>query len=1172
MDINQFLLSLKLERYIEIFKEEEVTLENLTLFSEADLKDLGIKKGARIEILDALKSLKNHDFQRKKEQLPEKKDSKPRNSSKDHFFRSLSENEQLWFKPAFQTSTSVIAHEYARLYHLLQEEQSFGAMLQMKDLMEVLLKFPVLLCVSHIYSLRDRSSEETKVLVAMLEKALSLGDWERIARSLANLDSTHQTLKKLLKRTLELYSKEQVVNWRNVNLGHGALSFDVDTEFRKDIKQKLKGLKNYFKDTIEWDKQIQLYLNQNGNEYRLSGEEAMFHIEKDTADVSVRFPNHHTVPLFPFILSNDHSIYFFDTYYSYKDKTMMLDYTKGKKKIHPQVNELIKGTRRQLDFTVSKGSTVDDPIYSMIEEEILHKIGEVKDFRSPDYLIDDLQAAMKNHSKGLFLIQMERGTGKTTFSRALDELSLNKYQKKLNCSVRSYYINDSFSYKMNLFSERVHDILRKDKEGKTTIAGVDGVPSNSEYKKKDFARMMNEFLRAHQAYLKRNKLLLVIDGIDEIPGQDKESIFDFIPDETMLYDGVYILLTCRINEELTSFTQNSLGQLTFTEQLSYKRDHENNRDVLFSYLKKELLAKQEKTEKNEEMMNELIKKSENRFLYLKAIKELLVTYKGEIDIKDLPNGSELFKFYLEKLHAMYGEKFYENLIRLLLIVSSAFESLTFREISYLSGEDKPTFTFLAYLLDLRIFLKVDRSYRGNLITISHDEWKKLIFDQYKTELKVLTREWLEDILYLKENDQQMNWENTENDGDLYLIANALNYLELNNGLRIRNQFYHQSFVDFNHQLANYLKENSIVEYQRERRILLLNQQIMILAAAEGKEAEISDKYMLRGEAYYLLMRYKEAFQDFHEAIKRKENLYEKQMLDNPDSLSFSYAKRGATYRRTGYYLEAVEDLTKSIKLRNELQNQGKSVNLISHAETLKERGFTYRLLGRLQEASADIDTAIELLQWLEAEKHIDTSSLLSKTIANRASIALDKGDYEAGIEDFDTITNLDRKSEKEGKLKDLSIMASSLMNLGRAYNLNRQYDKGLQYCTEAVDLCRRLDQNAQLLNRDYFSSALQYRGVGRCASGDAGGLTDLNEAIDRRRMLYKEGVLPKFHTLVETLSKRVKVHKILGNKREAVQDCKEILQYMDQLRQSEKWVDEKLVNTIKREMEILSKS
>lgn len=240
-------------------------------------------------------------------------------------------------------------------------------------------------------------------------------------------------------------------------------------------------------------------------------------------------------------------------------------------------------------------------------------------------------------------------------------------------------------------------------------------------------------------------------------------------------------------------------------------------------------------------------------------------------------------------------------------------------------------------------------------------------------------------------------------------------------------------------------------------------------------------------------------------------------------------------------------------------------------ETLEVRGYTYRTIGKLQEALEDVNASFNLLQWLQEEKQIEHSALILNIIMGRGNVALDVGDYESGIKEFETATTLGRKMVEERKLKDISQLASSLMNLGKAYTLNKQYDIAFPCYTEAVEICRNLDQNGQLLYTDFFASALQHCGEGRCAAGDiSGGLVDLNAAINKRRKLYKEGMLPKFNALIETLFARMKVYKSLGIMREAVQDGEEILYYIDQIEQTGKWINEKLVNDIKREMDALS--
>ena len=48
-----------------------------------------------------------------------------------------------------------IAHEYHRFYELLEKGQLFGAFFEMKDVMEVLLKFPILVGTAYIESKRE---------------------------------------------------------------------------------------------------------------------------------------------------------------------------------------------------------------------------------------------------------------------------------------------------------------------------------------------------------------------------------------------------------------------------------------------------------------------------------------------------------------------------------------------------------------------------------------------------------------------------------------------------------------------------------------------------------------------------------------------------------------------------------------------------------------------------------------------------------------------------------------------------------------------------------------------------------------------------------------------------------------------------------------------------------
>jgi len=62
LSIEEFLQNIELSKYIEIFKEEEVTMDILKKFNEDDLKNIGIDKyGPRKQILSSIASLEHQD-------------------------------------------------------------------------------------------------------------------------------------------------------------------------------------------------------------------------------------------------------------------------------------------------------------------------------------------------------------------------------------------------------------------------------------------------------------------------------------------------------------------------------------------------------------------------------------------------------------------------------------------------------------------------------------------------------------------------------------------------------------------------------------------------------------------------------------------------------------------------------------------------------------------------------------------------------------------------------------------------------------------------------------------------------------------------------------------------------------------------------------------------------
>lgn len=86
----------------------------------------------------------------------------------------ICKDDSLWNENIFENSPSIIAHEYYRIKELLMENQTYGAMMQVKDLLEVILKFPIVIELSRLNAKPDKTEDDYKFLGSLLEKPLNL--------------------------------------------------------------------------------------------------------------------------------------------------------------------------------------------------------------------------------------------------------------------------------------------------------------------------------------------------------------------------------------------------------------------------------------------------------------------------------------------------------------------------------------------------------------------------------------------------------------------------------------------------------------------------------------------------------------------------------------------------------------------------------------------------------------------------------------------------------------------------------------------------------------------------------------------------------------------------------------------------------------------------------------
>jgi hypothetical protein len=759
----ELLIELKLDQYIETFEDEGIDdVKTFNDYEDEDLLELGLKK-------PHIKRLRRYF-----EESSEVKEVSV--ESNDPWFLKIANDTTIWNLQLLESDIPIISHEYLRIKALMQEGQYFGVLLQIKDFFEILLKVPILIVLNDKFNSTDYSEAERNFILATLEKPLSLGHWHELA-SFIKKHTLHNSsvISSLVNNIFKLYNKNNIIKWRNDEIGHGALSLDDDQEFQDDIKAKLLILKKFLDDNFD----------------------SISTINFDTESKIVSY-GESQCSFIPFFKEVDKKIYFFDSYLSRKQKVHQLNYCFGKKLISeiPDFDNFISSyemTKREEQL-----STCDIEEVRLAEEEKQLDILESStEFLKPNYLVDWMKSCLSNYDKGKFLLQMQRGTGKSLFCKALDQLALNEIELHDDILVRSFYINDVFRSKLSDFTSEISFfILNKKLENKIFTDTFRGnIPSlNIESTKSDFAYLLNWYKQKYSV----DKLLLIIDGVDEISNNEEKTIFDILPDNFELDDGIYLLLTSRTTDEITPSIKNSILKTSFDENKTIKKNSTENQEVLHQYIKKFKLSK------NDTDAILLMEKSDFRLLYLNMLKEIILTC--NINLADIPENERIIEFYLSEIKKKYGEKYFQSLFDLLLILASQLEEITINEIAYLSNDTNVSLKLLANLFDLRGFIKKVRNTRGNLLSLNHISIIKYFKQQYVQEI----RELLKNVYYKIENADP-----TE-EADIYKVAYLEDYeniYEINLSINLNSKI----ILDFILNIEN-IKDNRVVKVS----ILLIN--------------------------------------------------------------------------------------------------------------------------------------------------------------------------------------------------------------------------------------------------------------------------------------------------------------------------------------------------------------
>jgi len=1109
--------------------------------------------------------------------------------------------DELFYADAINTYYPLIAHEYHILYKFVKEQNYFGALLEFKDVVEILLKFPTLIAINNLWR-KDKYTipEEKAIIELLLSKPLSLGDWRELCRLFVELykkmdknkelaEENHAIvaiLKPLLKAVYDFYKKQivekkDIVQWRNECIGHGALQSNLEEDdlFKNRFFTWLKALKDHLENNRFLYEQLEIF---DASDCRLCGKECEKHIgEKIVVRLGIT-----KYEQFPFILVRDHTTNIFDSYTS--ESVYILNYITGnkKKEKHELADIFAEKRKRYLSNEMLENlreseespSKITDDVFGDGEIDMLSKMSDEKDaFTPPKYIINDIKSFLVENDHGIFFLQIERGMGKTTLVRAMDQLAMGNVcfdDGQNNIAVRAYYINSMFSYRMDHFqNESIQTLINTENFGIPRLV-LSNIPTNfigGSDKKDDtsnisiaFAHFLNDMLCAYQKKISIEKLLYIIDGLDEIRYDCERTIFDCIPNSGLLDKGVYIILTGRHKTETSQWIQEkyALIEEKATTTAIYCCADENNKHTLKSYLAKQLYKKTCDTELSTietKNISTIIEKGNHRFLYVKALRELLKADTFNID--ELGNESILER-YLNVLERKYGNgKHIEKIKRLLLIVALLDESVTIEELSYLHRFEVADLQFIGYLTDLKGLLHIDRTGIGETISASigtmHEEWKHNLIDFNKNIVKEVINAWLDELKhsidYEKDKDDIL-------DGESYLVANL--YTIVQNYHAEKLDFFHNENVrSFMFKLAKkLLREKTISNTQRSEKIYTSIISIIDVDIARGtmiNNMELASVYISRGSCREDLFVLGEALTDYNQCIEIRERLDNMGMLLDENNLAKAYKCRSDAYYKMTEYEKSILDDNTCIEILERLRNIGKLSDENELAVAYRSRCGTYNQMTRYEDALIDGKRSIEIMEVLRKENNLYDENDLAKAYRILSVTCFKMFKYDEDIKYNNKSIEISEKLYNENKLSDQNDLAAAYNCRGGTYRVINQQDKAILDFNKSIEIMEQLRNIGKLFDENDLALAYVNRGdTYNTITEYIKAMADYNKALKIREHLNTIGKLFDKLDLAWVYYSRALTNQNMTAYVESLVDCNRVIEIMDRLHKIGKLYDE----------------
>ena len=1052
----------------------------------------------------------------------------------DHWAYHLSQDINHWYVEGFNYFPSVIAHEYWRLRELFKQRKVFAACFQLRDVMESVLKYEVLaICAwANVNEVLDFQEE---IGCQITTRNMSFGSWKALAELILDFfnpakgmtTNLPEVFSDALKGVINQYGP--FIHWRNENIGHGALGLEEDEDFQKELTEMVDRLRDLFRyraKRAKWSVgealcQQPLYLEGQ----KLIGYDKAEQLEGDGNTLRIANTSEGFVfAVSPYIILSEGTIAFFDNQKD-KNKTERQSYVTGKRKSE---NEPFFTRLMQLNTSADCALDIASSMRIQAEDELLNRLDLEPRFIKPEYLFEWLRGNLEKYDKGVFLLKMPRGTGKSTFTEKLNCLYEGPERLDNDLDVRTYHISRSQMIRQNDFTQHIEEQWAHDYDAKKEwmrYKHIRDYLAEGYEPAEALCAFLKECLKFTQSRRYKQQIMLVVDGLDEI---DEQNLWDYLPAPDQLPENVYLLLTSRDpeTEALPERTVEKLSALRVTEQLRVNPEGDGNRDFLKIYIRAHISeGKRRELHLDNRDFETLIQIAEYHVLPLGMLCKLV---EAGVPLQLLPDPGKQIEKYIDMLFESYGEKESIRLRELISVLCSigAEEPISIHEIAGLLNNGMVSLGLLGMMNDLEPLLHIQRGYLANgrlfpgenRYEPANTDVENLLKDQvsdWKRYMADLLEETLTRVRTAAKEDR-VKWENSDSDMLVLSHARACGWEALSADVTV-DGFMLYSILQF---IYNFPKTRLILNLERVALGygMLLEEVESWYARGKLRDRDtLAIIYSLLASTLEELGRHEEALTYYEKARTIDEALDAQGRLPHRDELASTYNGLASTLKDLGRHEEALVYHEKARTILEALDAQGRLSDRDTLAITYNNLAFTLKGLGRHEEALTYHEKARTILEALDAQGRLPNRDDLAITYNNLGNTLEPLGRREEALVYHEKARTILEALDAQGRLPDRNDIATTYNGLASTLKDLGRHEEALAYQEKARTIREELDVQGRLPYRNslattYNNLANMLVGLGRHEEA----LAYQEKARTIREALDAQGRLPNRNSLAIT--------------------------------------------------------